>query len=111
VVPSSRLYLGDLYSVNIYSDSIHYSLFTTIPRPKLESFVASASRAPLLGLFGVLVKEWVPLIDEYYYCTFSGSLVPHLPISPSRYCTLTILVSSLFSVVAFVMYQFYTFDV
>lgn len=23
---------------------------------------------PFLGLFGVLVKEWIPLIDEYYYC-------------------------------------------
>jgi len=45
------------------------SIWETYTRPKLESFVASASRAPLLGLFGALVKEWIPLIDEYHYYT------------------------------------------
>ncbi|KXN90064.1 Peroxisomal membrane protein PEX16 [Leucoagaricus sp. SymC.cos] len=45
------------------------SIWESYTRPKLESFVTSASRAPLLGLFGVLVKEWIPLIDEYYYYT------------------------------------------
>jgi peroxin-16 len=25
-------------------------------------------QTPLVGLFGALVKDWVPLIDEYYYC-------------------------------------------
>lgn len=44
--------------------------FTYLPfRPKLELFMASASRMPLLRWFGILVKEWIPLIDEYYYCT------------------------------------------
>lgn len=38
-------------------------------RPKLESFVSKTSRAPLLGLLGALVKDWIPLIDEYYYYT------------------------------------------
>lgn len=45
------------------------SIWESYTRPKLESFVTSASRAPLLGLFGLLVKEWIPLIDEYYYYT------------------------------------------
>ncbi|KAJ3569775.1 hypothetical protein NP233_g4835 [Leucocoprinus birnbaumii] len=45
------------------------SIWESYTRPKLESFVTSASRAPLLGLFGILIKEWIPLIDEYYYYT------------------------------------------
>jgi len=45
------------------------SIWETYTRPKLETFVTSISRAPLLGLFGALMKDWIPLIDEYYYYT------------------------------------------
>lgn len=38
-------------------------------RPKLESFVDRTSHTPLIGLFGALLKDWIPLIDDYYYCT------------------------------------------
>ena len=37
-------------------------------RPKLEAFADKTANAPLLGLFGSLMKDWIPLIDEYYYC-------------------------------------------
>ena len=38
------------------------------PRPKIESFTESTARTPILGLLGALVKDWMPLIDDYYYC-------------------------------------------
>lgn len=37
-------------------------------RPKLESLVEKAAHVPGLSLISSLVKDWVPLIDEYYYC-------------------------------------------
>lgn len=54
-------------------DMVWYLLRGTIwdnyTRPKLESFVSKTSHAPLVGLLGALVKDWIPLIDEYYYYT------------------------------------------
>lgn len=72
--------------------------------------MASASRAPLLGLFGVLVKEWIPLIDEYYYCVFSGSLALHFTDVSFQILLLNPLGVFLFSVVVFVVYHSYAFD-
>jgi hypothetical protein len=44
-------------------------LFIISPfRPKLEAFADKAARAPLMSLFSALIKDWMPLIDEYYYC-------------------------------------------
>jgi peroxin-16 len=37
-------------------------------RPKIGAFADKVANVPLLGLFGALVKDWMPLIDEYYYC-------------------------------------------
>ncbi|KAI6162158.1 peroxisomal membrane protein PEX16 [Pisolithus thermaeus] len=37
-------------------------------RPKLESLVEKAAHVPGLSLISSVVKDWVPLIDEYYYC-------------------------------------------
>jgi peroxin-16 len=37
--------------------------------PKIDIFADSVAHTPLLGLFGTLVKDWMPLIDEYYYCS------------------------------------------
>ncbi|KAF8168141.1 peroxisomal membrane protein PEX16 [Crassisporium funariophilum] len=45
------------------------SIWETYTRPKLESLVTRTSHAPLLGLFGSFVKDWIPLIDDYYYYT------------------------------------------
>ncbi|CAK5280208.1 unnamed protein product [Mycena citricolor] len=45
------------------------SIWETYTRPKLESFATATSQRPLLGLVGALVKDWIPLIDEYYYYT------------------------------------------
>jgi peroxin-16 len=45
------------------------SIWETYTRPKLESFVTRTARTPLLGLFGSFVKDWIPLINEYYYYT------------------------------------------
>ncbi|KAG5647953.1 hypothetical protein DXG03_006987 [Asterophora parasitica] len=43
------------------------SIWQSYTRPKLEAFATRASRAPLLGLFGAFVQDWIPLIDEYHY--------------------------------------------
>ncbi|KAJ6509498.1 peroxisomal membrane protein PEX16 [Mycena vitilis] len=45
------------------------SIWESYTKPKLESLADMATQTPLLGLFGALVKDWVPLIDEYYYYT------------------------------------------
>lgn len=54
-------------------DMLWYLLRGTIwkeyTRPKIEGFADRAAHAPLMGLFSALIKDWMPLIDEYYYCT------------------------------------------
>lgn len=45
------------------------SIWTSYTRPKLEALATGASRAPLVGIIGALVKDWMPLIDDYYYYT------------------------------------------
>lgn len=45
------------------------SVWQQYTRPKLEGFVEGISKRPLIGLFGSLVHDWIPLIDEYYYYT------------------------------------------
>ncbi|KAI0322645.1 peroxisome membrane protein [Amylostereum chailletii] len=42
-----------------------------VDRPKLESFADGAASIPVIGLFGLLLKDWMPLIDQYYYYTAS----------------------------------------
>ncbi|TDL28628.1 peroxisomal membrane protein PEX16 [Rickenella mellea] len=45
------------------------SIWKSFTRPKLEAFANKTSHAPLLGLISAFIKDWVPLIDEYYYYT------------------------------------------
>ncbi|KAG6336662.1 hypothetical protein ID866_2409 [Astraeus odoratus] len=45
------------------------SVWDLYTRPRLESLVEKTAQVPLLGLIGAVVKDWVPLIDEYYYYT------------------------------------------
>ncbi|KAF5313976.1 hypothetical protein D9611_006777 [Ephemerocybe angulata] len=45
------------------------SIWETWTRPKLEGFVSGTARMPLIGLFGSLVGDWIPLIDQYHYYT------------------------------------------
>jgi len=58
------LILGELTSKYLNST------FLTFSRPKLEALADRMSNAPLLGIFGVLLNDWIPLIDEYYYCKY-----------------------------------------
>jgi len=41
----------------------HYS------RPKFEYVAQNVSRVPIIGLLGLFLQEWIPLIDNYYYYT------------------------------------------
>ncbi|KAF9568428.1 peroxisomal membrane protein PEX16 [Agrocybe pediades] len=45
------------------------SIWESYTRPKLESFITRTTHTPLIGLFGALLKDWMPLIDDYYYYT------------------------------------------
>ncbi|RDB28796.1 Peroxisomal membrane protein PEX16 [Hypsizygus marmoreus] len=45
------------------------SIWQTFTRPKLEAFATRTSQAPLLGIVGAFIHDWIPLIDEYYYYT------------------------------------------
>ena len=45
---------------------------TAPSRPRLEGFADKAVHIPFLGIFSAFVKDWIPLIDEYYYCACSS---------------------------------------
>ncbi|KAF7306893.1 Peroxisomal membrane protein PEX16 [Mycena indigotica] len=67
------------------------SIWESYTKPKLESFAAVTSSRPLLGLFGALVRDWIPLIDEYYYCKCcDDSNVCCASELVSRYCSLVL---------------------
>ncbi len=36
--------------------------------PKIESLAESSARWPILNIFGPFLRDWMPLVDEYYYC-------------------------------------------
>ena len=40
-------------------------------RPKLMSFVDKTSGVPVLNLMSAFIKDWIPLIEDYYYCKHS----------------------------------------
>lgn len=37
-------------------------------RPKIESIADSITNKPIIGAFGMIIRDWIPLINEYYYC-------------------------------------------
>ncbi|KAI0801195.1 peroxisome membrane protein, partial [Fomes fomentarius] len=45
------------------------SIWDTWTRPKLENFANKTAHTPFVGIFSAFVKDWIPLIDEYYYYT------------------------------------------
>ncbi|KIY64188.1 peroxisome membrane protein [Cylindrobasidium torrendii FP15055 ss-10] len=45
------------------------SIWRDYTRPKLDAVAERTLRTPIVGLFGSLLKDWIPLIDEYYYYT------------------------------------------
>ena len=68
-----------------YTHGSHHS------RPKLEAFADKTANAPLLGLFSALMKDWIPLIDEYYYCAPSRSIYHNIRLTShflNRHCSL-----------------------
>ncbi|KAL1690143.1 peroxisome membrane protein [Schizophyllum commune] len=46
------------------------TLWQSYTRPKLKAFADATAHRPVLGLVGSFVRDWVPLIDEYYYCEY-----------------------------------------
>ncbi|KZW02578.1 peroxisome membrane protein [Exidia glandulosa HHB12029] len=45
------------------------AIWQSFTRPQLDSLADKTSNAPVLSLFSALLKEWIPLIDEYHYYT------------------------------------------
>ncbi|KAH8835308.1 peroxisomal membrane protein PEX16 [Flagelloscypha sp. PMI_526] len=45
------------------------NIWDTYTRPKLEGFAERWAQAPVLGMVGGFMRDWIPLIDEYYYYT------------------------------------------
>lgn len=39
-------------------------------RPRLEAIAGKFQDKPLIGFVSTLLQDYVPLIDEYYYCEF-----------------------------------------
>jgi peroxin-16 len=46
------------------------TVWESYTRPRLASLADGFSATPILGLFGMVIQDWIPLIDEYYYCKF-----------------------------------------
>ena len=36
--------------------------------PKLESLAEGSERWPILNILSPFLRDWMPLVDEYYYC-------------------------------------------
>lgn len=59
-----------------YSRFVHFmplSLkhnITNLFRPKVEAVVEKTANTPIIGIISSLVKDWIPLVDEYYYCEY-----------------------------------------
>lgn len=49
-------------------------------RPKLDAIVERTASAPLINLLGAVLKDWMPLIDEYYYCKYAICLYSKHPL-------------------------------
>ncbi|KAG2159819.1 peroxisomal membrane protein PEX16 [Suillus bovinus] len=45
------------------------SVWETYSRPKVEAVVEKTANTPILGILSSFVKDWIPLVDEYYYYT------------------------------------------
>ncbi|KAL0576351.1 hypothetical protein V5O48_005610, partial [Marasmius crinis-equi] len=43
------------------------SIWDNYTKPKLEAVAERASTTPVIGLLGTIMKDWIPLLDEYYY--------------------------------------------
>ena len=48
--------------------SLIRALTLVLDRPKLMSFVDKTSGVPVLNLMSAFIKDWIPLIEDYYYC-------------------------------------------
>ena len=64
-------------------------------RPKLEDFANKTAHTPFIGIFSAFVRDWIPLINEYYYCTcgsidFMLRLNLMLTLLPRRYCSIVL---------------------
>ncbi|OAX44251.1 peroxisomal membrane protein PEX16 [Rhizopogon vinicolor AM-OR11-026] len=45
------------------------SVWETYTRPKVEALVEKTTNVPIIGLVSSIVKDWIPLVNEYYYYT------------------------------------------
>ncbi|KAG1757619.1 peroxisomal membrane protein PEX16 [Suillus lakei] len=45
------------------------SIWESYSRPKVEAVVAKTANTPILGVLSSIVKDWIPLVDGYYYYT------------------------------------------
>ncbi|KAF8560322.1 peroxisomal membrane protein PEX16 [Imleria badia] len=43
------------------------SVWDSYTRPKIESIAESIATKPIIGAFSMIIRDWIPLIDEYYY--------------------------------------------
>ncbi|KAF9506296.1 hypothetical protein BS47DRAFT_438215 [Hydnum rufescens UP504] len=45
------------------------AVWESYTRPKILYLIGGMNRTPILGLFSALLRDWIPLIDEYHYYT------------------------------------------
>lgn len=53
------------------------ALFRIEYRPRLEAIAGKFQDKPLIGFVSTLLQDYVPLIDEYYYCELSNFPDPY----------------------------------
>lgn len=78
MVPSERTCLGELDQVS-HLDSIHKAVQELTRydgnRPRLEGISDRFADKPLIGFVSTLIKDYTPLIDDYYYCTLAPAKI------------------------------------
>jgi peroxin-16 len=45
------------------------SVWDSYTRPKIESIAENIATKPIIGALSMIIRDWIPLIDEYYYYT------------------------------------------
>lgn len=69
-----------------FTDAGCARVLMAVGRPQLEALADKTATAPVLSLVSALLKDWIPLIDEYHYCEFC-SLRGHPRISRAHSST------------------------
>lgn len=70
LVSFPRIRMGFIHAVSLLRWNLRCFTYLVLSysRPKIESIAESVATKPIIGAFSMIIRDWIPLIDEYYYC-------------------------------------------